>query len=104
MIYVVATVTLKPNSRERFLSELKNVSAAVRGETGCVEYSAAVDVASGLARQGELRADVVTVVEKWRDLQALGAHSVAPHMLEFRERCKELVVSTALQVLEPAIP
>jgi hypothetical protein len=34
MIYVVATVTLKPNSRESFLAELKHVSAEVRREAG----------------------------------------------------------------------
>jgi quinol monooxygenase YgiN len=100
MIYVVATVTLKPNSREQFLAEFKNVSADVRREVGCWDYFATTDVASGLARQGGLREDVVTILERWRELPDLQAHSTAPHMLRFREKIKEWVISTALQVLE----
>ena len=100
MIYVVATVTLRPSSRERFLAEFKKVSADVRREVGCWDYFATADVASGLARQGELRADVVTILERWRDLPDLQAHSTAAHMLRFREKVKEHVISTALQVLE----
>jgi quinol monooxygenase YgiN len=102
MIYVVATVTLKPDRREHFLAEFNQVSADVRREVGCWDYFATSDIASGLARQGGLRADVVTILERWRDLSDLQAHSTAPHMLRFREKVKELVISTELQVLQAA--
>jgi quinol monooxygenase YgiN len=45
---------------------------------------------------------VVTVVEKWRDLPALEAHLVAPHMTPYRAKVKPIVIGTTLQVLEPA--
>lgn len=102
MIYVVATIQLRPRSRDQVLRELEAVAAQVRLEDGCLEYRAAVDLESGLARQVPARPDVVTVIERWRDLAALQAHSVAPHMRAFRERIVDAVVSTTLQVLSPA--
>ena len=46
--------------------------------------------------------NVVTVVEKWASVEALEAHLMAPHMLEYRKRVKPMVVGTSLEILEPA--
>ena len=64
-----------------------------------MEYTATVDVESGHPRQVALRPDVITVLERWRDLAALETHSVTPHMQAFRQRVSDTVVSTTLQVL-----
>lgn len=101
MIHVVATIELQPGVRARFLEEFARLVPEVKAENGCLEYGAAVDVASGSPAQIPLRPDVVTVVEKWTNLDALRAHAVAPHMGAYRARVKELVVKTTLQVLEP---
>ena len=74
----------------------------MHAEDGCIEYGAAVDVPTGLPAQPPVRDHVVVVVEKWRDLPALHAHLTAPHMTAYRARVKDLVISTTLQVLEPA--
>lgn len=102
VIYVVATLQIKPDSRARVLREIEAVAAEVRREEGCLEYSATVDIESGLTRQLPARPDVVTVIERWRDVPALQAHSVAAHMQAFRQRISDAVVSTTLQVLLPA--
>jgi quinol monooxygenase YgiN len=102
LIYVVATLQLKPESRDHVLREIEAVSAEVRREDGCLEYCATIDIASDHARQISLRPDVVTVIERWRDVPALQAHSVAPHMQAFRRRIGDAIVSTTLQVLSPA--
>ncbi len=102
LIYVIATLQLRPQARDLVLREIAAVSTEVRREDGCLEYQAAIDVESGHARQTPLRPDVVTVIERWRDLAALQAHSGAPHMRAFRQRIGEAVVSTTLQVLSPA--
>jgi len=101
MIHVVATVTLQPQMRERFLQEFAHVRAEVLREDGCLQYAAMLDEPSGLAPQIELRPDVVTILEQWRDLAALKAHSTAPHMLAYRERVVVLVRRLELQVLRP---
>lgn len=53
-----------------------------------------------LAREIPKRADVI--IERWHDLSAQQAHSVAPHMQVFRERIGGAIVSTTLHVLSPA--
>jgi quinol monooxygenase YgiN len=101
MVHVVATIELHSGAKGPFLGEFQQIVPTVRAEDGCLEYGAAVDVPTGLTVQGPVRDHVVVVVEKWRDLPALEAHLVAPHMTAYRTRVKELVIRTTLQVLEP---
>jgi quinol monooxygenase YgiN len=101
MIHVIATIELVEGQRAAFLKEFQALVPQVRAEVGCLEYGPTIDVASGMTAQGSPRDNVVTVVEKWSDLAALQAHSVAPHMEAYRPRVKHLVRSTKLQVLEP---
>lgn len=102
MIHVIATITVAEGRRADFIAEFHRVVPAVLAEDGCIAYGPTVDLATGLPPQIPLRADVVTIVEAWRDLDALRAHLVAPHMAAYRERVKGLVRSAQLQVLEPA--
>lgn len=102
MIHVLATITIAPGRRAEFLAEFHRVVPAVLREDGCLAYGPAVDVASGIPIQPALRPDAVVVIEQWRDLAALHAHLVAPHMASYRERVKDLVQGVALQVLSPA--
>jgi len=102
MIYVIASVEVKPGQRAAFLAEFHRVVPLVQAEAGCLAYGPTVDVATGIAVQVPLRENVVTIVEQWTDLDALRAHLAAAHMAEYRERVKNLVVRTQLQVLQPA--
>jgi quinol monooxygenase YgiN len=102
MIHVIATIELNSGTRDDFLAEFRKVVSPVRAEQGCLEYGAAVDAATDIPAQGPLRPDVVTVVEKWSDVNALKAHLAAPHMLDYRPRVKPFVKLFSLQILEPA--
>jgi quinol monooxygenase YgiN len=102
MIHVIATVEVAEGKRAAVLAEFGRIVPLVRAETGCREYGPAVDVPSGLPSQGPVRDDVITIVEKWESLDALLAHAQAPHMLEYRDRVKGLVLRVQLQVLQPA--
>lgn len=101
MIHVIATIDIVPGKRDAFLSEFHKLVPEVLAEDGCIDYGPTVDVETTLPNVAH-RADVVTVVERWEDLDALEAHLVAPHMLEYRKRVKELVAGSQLQILEPA--
>jgi quinol monooxygenase YgiN len=101
MIHVIATIEAQAGKRDVLLEEFRKLVPLVRAENGCLEYGPTVDVASGLAAQGSPRDNVVTIVEKWDDLDALKAHAAAPHMTAYRERVRGLVVSTKLQILQP---
>jgi len=101
MIFVIATIEVKPGKRDAVLAEFRRNLPNVRAEKGCLEYGAATDLSSGIAAQIPLRDDVMTVVEKWESLEALKAHLAAPHMAEYRSRVKDLVVKSSLQILQP---
>ena len=101
MIYVIASIEVKPGKRDAFLAEFHRNVPNVRAEKGCLEYGPTVDVKTEIKAQIPLRDNTVTIVEKWESLAALQAHLVAPHMLTYRERVKDLVAGVSLQVLEP---
>jgi quinol monooxygenase YgiN len=101
MIFVIATIEVKPGKREAFLAEFNKNVPNVRAEKGCVEYGPTIDAKTDIKAQIPLRENVVTIVEKWESLQALHAHLVAPHMATYRERVKDYVVGATLQILDP---
>lgn len=101
MVHVLATVEVTEGERDAFLAEFHRIVPTVRAEDGCLEYGAAVDLATGLAAQPPLRRQVVVIVEKWRDLPALEAHLAAAHMAAYRARVRSLVLKTTLHVLAP---
>ncbi|GAB4142964.1 MAG: putative quinol monooxygenase [Planctomycetaceae bacterium] len=102
MIYVIATIEIAEGRRDDFLNEFRKIIPAVRAEDGCIEYGPAIDTETGIDAQQPLRENVVTVMEKWESVDALKAHLVAPHMLEYRPKVKDIVLSTRLEILEPA--
>lgn len=102
MIHVIATIELKPGTREAFLAEFRANVPNVLAETGCLEYGPTVDCPTDISAQMSPRENVVTIVEKWENLDALKEHLRAPHMLTYRERVKDFIVNVSLQILEPA--
>ena len=102
MIYVIAGIELNEGCRGEFLKIFKGNVPKVKAENGCVNYEPTVDVDSGIPIQGELRENMVTIVEAWESIDALQAHLKAPHMLTYREQVKDLVKEIRIQVLEPA--
>lgn len=102
MIFVIATIDVVPGKRDAFLAEFRQLMPKVHAEVGCIEYGPALDVDTDIGTQQRIGANKVVIVEKWESLAALKAHIGAPHMLDYRAKVKDLVVSTALQILEPA--
>jgi len=102
MIFVIATIELAEGRREEFLREFKEVVPKVRAEEGCLDYGPAIDFETNIPAQGSVRENVVTVIERWANIDTLESHLMAPHMIEYRKAVKEMVVRTTLQVLEPA--
>jgi quinol monooxygenase YgiN len=41
------------------------------------------------------------VIEKWESMDALKAHSVAPHMAAYGAKTKEFLVSRVIHLLSP---
>ena len=102
MIHVIATIELKPNSRENYLKVLRNNVSNVKAEAGCLGYEPAVDIDSGLPAQGAVRENVVTIVEAWESLEHLVAHLKTPHMRSYRDAVTDYVEDVKVQIMAPA--
>ena len=101
MIYVIATVELVEGKRNEYLRELKKVIPDVRAESGCLEYSPTVDVATDIPVQEPVNDDVVTIIERWTDIQALKDHLQTSHMKKYREATKLAVKGLRVRILKP---
>ena len=98
MIRVIASIRVKIGRLADYLAVLKATVPAVRKEKGCIEYVPAIDIDSKLPVQ-VLDKNVVTILEKWEGLEELNAHLGSPHMLDYREKVKNLVENVSVKVL-----
>jgi len=101
MIQVIATIELKPGCRENFLPRLNENIPRVKAEDGCLAYDPFVDVDSDLPFQGEIRPNVVILVEAWSSVDALHAHLKTSHMAAYRDAVKDMVTNVRIRVLKP---
>jgi quinol monooxygenase YgiN len=101
MINVIASVCLKSGRLSEFLEIFKSNVPDVREERGCIEYFPSVDIDADLPPQS-LDENVVTIIEKWADLEALHDHLNSPHMLAYKEKVKDIVENVSLKVLREA--
>jgi len=101
MIHVVAQISLKPGCREDFLAEFHQLVPLVHAEDGCLEYGPAIDAETPIEAQA-IDENLVVVIEKWESVAHLEAHLAADHMQAYREKVKEMVSDTRLQILSPA--
>lgn len=101
MIHVTASIRTKEGCRDEYLARFKENLPNVQAEKGCIQYVPCVDADTGWEVQA-LDPRRVTVVEAWASMEALQAHSRAPHMAAFRKKAGHLVESVTLQVVESA--
>lgn len=98
MITVIATIQCVPGHRDDFIAEFQKIVPDVLKEAGCIEYGPTVDAVTDLQKQ-DRNENRVTIVEKWESVDALKAHLVAPHMMEYRPKVQNFVESSELRVL-----
>ncbi|MGB6116801.1 MAG: putative quinol monooxygenase [Mesorhizobium sp.] len=92
MIYVIATIELKPGS----VDAVREAAAACRAETlkedGCIAY----EMFSSLSN-----ADELVVVEQWASREALTAHSKQPHLKVWRDASAPHTLSRKIEIVHP---
>lgn len=99
MIHVIASVRVKEGKAPDFLEIFKENMIRVRKERGCLEYFPAVDIGAELPLQ-VLDENVVTIIEKWKDLDALRDHLGSKGMLAYKEKVSGIVESVSLKILK----
>lgn len=100
MITVIAAITVKPQRKDEFIAIFNANLPAVHAEAGCIEYYPAIDLDTGTARQ-TLEPDLVTIIEKWSDVEAWRNHLATSHMRAYHGQVKDLVEGVILKVLQP---
>jgi len=101
MINVIASIQIKEGQLSEFIEIFKSNVPNVIQEKGCIEYVPTVDVPTGFPPQ-ELNSNVVTIIEKWDNLEDLQAHISTPHMLAYKEKVKNLIEKMSLKILKEA--
>lgn len=102
MVHVLAFITAKPGKREELLQLVRANLAAVRAEQGCIDYGPVIDVDGFGGSQAPIGDDTFVFVEKWESADALRLHFTQPHMLDYREKSKDLIANRAVHILSSA--
>lgn len=90
MIYVVATLAIRPGSLEALRAAAAECIAATRMEKGCISY----DLHASLTDP-----ETLVFVERWETREDLTAHSRQPHLAAWREASAPHLVSRTIEVV-----
>jgi len=101
MIHVIASIRVKPGKLSEYLKIFKANMPSVLEEKGCFGYVPGVDIDAELPAQN-LDENLLTIIEKWENLDALRDHFKTPHMVAYREKVKDIVEDISLKVLREA--
>ena len=74
MIYVIATLTIKPGCQTELIEAAVPCIAATRSEIGCIAYDLHTSATDPLT---------LVFVERWESADQLGLHSKSDHMRAF---------------------
>ncbi len=94
MIYVIATLTVKQETRAELIAAAKQSIAATRKEAGNISY----DMHESVTDPSR-----IVFVEQWEDADALGAHGKSDHMRAFgRVAVNCMAAPPRIEVITPA--
>ena len=97
MIHVIARMELNEGCKDAMLAVLAKTVPQVLSEDGCIMYTPCLDV------EEKENGTFLTIVEAWKDRDALDAHLATAHMAEFREAAKDLRKGCTVEILTPAL-
>jgi len=93
MIYLVATLKIKPGSLPDFVEAAKACIVETRKEPGCISYD---------LHQSVSDEDTIVFVERWETREALDGHFVAPHFKVWREAGSPYFLDRKIEIIEGA--
>lgn len=92
MIYVIATLSIKPDSLAAVREAAMPCIEATRDEPGCDFYDMAAS--SSNSRR-------VVFVERWKSRDDLERHLSAPHMKAWRDASAPFVTGRTIEIIHP---
>lgn len=92
MMYLIATLKIKPGSLPAIREAVKDCIVGTRNEPGNIHY----DLHQSITDENTL-----VFVEKWKDRAALDNHFTEPHFLAWREVGSQYFLSRTIEVIDP---
>ena len=92
MIYVIATIEIKPGSLTNVLGAVAQCINATRNEPGCISYD---------LNQNVNNENLLTFVERWQSAEDLEQHFVQPHMKLWRNQGGPHIVDRKIEIIDP---
>ena len=93
VIYVVATLTIKPETRAELIAAAKTCIGITRKEKGCILYD---------LHESMTDAARFVFVEQWETMEDLMAHGGNEHMKPWRKVVKECMTApTRIEIITP---
>ncbi len=93
MIYVVATLTIKPETRAALIAGAKTCIDITRKEKGCILYD---------LHESTTDPSRFVFVEQWEKMEDLMAHGANDHMKPWRAIVKECMSApTKIEIITP---
>ncbi len=99
MIHVIASIYIKEGKLSEIMKIYESFVPKVIAEKGCIMYCPTADFETKIPTQSKEK-NIITVIEKWEDLESFNAHLCAPHSREFRKDIKEIVEKVSIKVLK----
>ena len=99
MIHVIASIYTKEGTLPEMVKIYESFVPKVMAEKGCIMYCPTADFETEIPTQLKEK-DIITVIEKWEDLESFNAHLCAPHSCEFRKDIKDIVEKVSIKVLK----
>ncbi len=90
MIYVIATLTIKPGMVDTLLAAAKPAIAETRKEQGCIAYD---------LHQSATDDHTFVFVERWETRENLSAHMQAPHFLAWRAAGGPCIAARKIEII-----
>ena len=93
MIYVVATLKIRPGSLPTVLEAAKKVIAETNKEKGCIYYDMFQSVTAP---------ETLVFVERWETMDNLASHGKTAHMMEWRAAGAPHILERKVEIIDPA--
>jgi quinol monooxygenase YgiN len=92
MVYVIATLTIRPGTLEALANVAEPLIIGTRAEAGCLRYDLNASITDP---------ETVVFVEEWQSREHWQAHGMTSHFLAWREASKAYVISARVEVVHP---
>lgn len=92
MIYVIATLTIKPGSADALRAPAAACMTETRKEEGCLAYD---------LHQSFTDPDKLVFVEQWESRQALSIHSKTEHLKAWRDASAPHLIERRIRIIHP---